>query len=36
MNYFIKYNIIYIYDNDIEKIKNLTETNDVTIRYATC
>ena len=35
MNYFIKYNI-YIYDKDIEKIKNLTKTNDVIIRYATC
>ena len=30
MNYFIKYNI------GIEQIKNLMETNDVTIRDATC
>ena len=30
MNYFIKYNI------GIEQIKNLVETNDVTIRDATC
>ena len=30
MNYFIKYNI------GIEQIKNLMETNDVTIRDAIC
>ena len=30
MNYFIKYNI------SIEQIKNLMETNDVTIHDATC